>query len=82
LPPKYFSVCPKNRITQVRIAIDWLAEWRHLASITYGIQTGDPRLPAILHALDHCDAAFLSGDVARFKAAAEQIEKVVNADER
>ncbi|MGQ0557885.1 MAG: hypothetical protein ACT4PN_18295 [Nitrospiraceae bacterium] len=57
--------------------MDWLAEWRRLHELTHGLEPDDPRLPHVLNALDHCDAAFALGDVAAFRAAARHVERMI-----
>ena len=59
--------------------VDWLGEWRYLATITSGIEPGDPRLSPILKALDQCDTAFLAGDSHAFKLAAAKVEEAMKA---
>lgn len=59
--------------------LDWALEWKWLVQLTYGIESGDPRLAPVLAARDRCDTAFLCGDVAAFKAAAQHVEEAVKA---
>ena len=59
-------------------AVDWLAEWRHLAAMTSGLTKDDPRLPPVLTALGRCDDAFLAGDYPTFMQAAGKVEEAMN----
>lgn len=56
---------------------DWSGAWQRLADMTAPLQPGDPRLPALDLALDHCAAAFVCGDVAAFRLAARQAEQTL-----
>lgn len=68
---------PKAASNPTTPAVDWLAEWRRLHELTHGLEPDDPRLPHVLNALDHCDAAFALGDVAAFRAVARHVERMV-----
>jgi hypothetical protein len=56
---------------------DWHTEYRRLADLTTPLEPGDPRLPAILQALDQCDNAFLAGDVGKFRVAVQCVEATI-----
>jgi hypothetical protein len=55
----------------------WLAAWRELATLTYGINAQDPRLGPALTALNSCDKAFASDDWARFQRGANDVKEIV-----
>jgi len=55
----------------------WLAVWRELATLTYGITPQDPRLGPVLTALNRCDEAFANDDWARFQRGANDIKEIV-----
>ncbi len=46
---------------------NWQQGFEQLADMTYGILPDDPRLPAILAAVDGCDAAWLAKDWGMFQ---------------
>ena len=74
---KLMKRCP-GRVRLIQPGpIDWLAEWRRLATLTYGILPDDPRLSPVLAALNRCDDAFLAGDLSAFRVAAQQVEEAV-----
>jgi hypothetical protein len=68
-----------DKIRRQQRDIDWLADWRHLAELTSGIEAGDPRLAGVLTALDACDTAFLAGDYSAFTLAAVTVEEAMKA---
>ena len=55
----------------------WLAAYRELAAVTYGITANDPRLPGVLAALDACDRAYYKRDWTEFCQAAARVRSVV-----
>lgn len=62
---------------KVRVVIvDWLAAWREVAAMTLGGRADDPRMPAIMAAIDRCDAAFAAGDSLAFSHAAEDVRRL------
>jgi hypothetical protein len=56
---------------------DWLAAWRDLAGITYGITEDDPRFQLVMVALQDCDAAFAAGDWQGFQQGVAQVYDIV-----
>lgn len=62
------------------VVTDWLAAWRELASLTYGITRNDPRFPPVMAGLDACDEAYLSGDWIAFRQSAAGVRRAVGGD--
>ena len=60
---------------------DWLAAWRELAELTYGITPEDPRLQPVLTALNVCDVAFVADDWTAFQEARKGIVRAMDGDE-
>ena len=56
---------------------DWHATWRELAALTFGLTAEDQRLSTVTDALNKCDDAYLGGDWAAFRQAAEQVRNAV-----
>ena len=61
-----------------RCAPDWLNAWRQVRDMTHGITSEDPRLPAILAAIDRCDSAFAAGDWEAFQKAAARVRQATS----
>ncbi len=57
----------------------WLNAWHELASLTYGIGPGDPRLGPILEALNQCDEAFYADHWSAFRQGAQKIKAILRA---
>ena len=56
---------------------DWLAAWRELAALTFGLTAEDQRLPIVMAALNQCDEAYLNGHWVAFCHAAEQVRRAM-----
>ncbi len=56
---------------------NWLATWRELAALTFGLTAEDQRLSTVMDALNKCDDAYLGGDWSAFRQAAEQVRNAV-----
>ena len=61
---------------------DWLAAWRELARLTYGITPEDQRLQPVLTALNVCDGAFAAGDWAAFQEARKGVIRAMDDTQR
>ena len=55
----------------------WLAAWRELAALTYGITGDDPRFPGVMAALNTCDEAYLNGNWGAFRQSAAGVRLAV-----
>ncbi|MEO7859159.1 MAG: hypothetical protein ABIU05_01745 [Nitrospirales bacterium] len=51
--------------------------WRHLATLTSGLEAGDCRLPLVSASLNACDEAFAGGDPSGFRRAAVKVEQAM-----
>ena len=62
---------------RVRLALpltaDWLTLWRFVAEVSNGLEPDDPRLLAVLAAIQGCDEAFSLGDRAAFLSKVEEV---------
>jgi hypothetical protein len=52
---------------------DWLAAWRELAVLTYGITEDDPRFEPVMRWLNACDTAFAMDSWSAFSEAASHV---------
>ena len=57
--------------------VDWLAAWRDVVALTWGIRVDDPRMPAIMDAIGQCDRAFAEGDYNAFLLAREGVKRAI-----
>lgn len=55
--------------------IDWLAAWRELTALTYGIRGDDPRFQSVMNALTSCDDAYLANDWSAFNKQVRLLSK-------
>lgn len=62
------------------VVTDWLATWRELATLTYGITGNDPRYPHVMAGLNTCDEAYLNGDWIAFRRSAAAVRHAVGGD--
>lgn len=64
---------------KIRAVPNWLAAWRVVAELAYGIRVDDSRLPGILAAIEECDAAFGHDDWSAFQMASEGVRRACMA---
>ena len=69
-------------LTRPKNSRDWLAFWRELARMTYGIEKEDPRFHPVMNALDRCDEAFKQDDWPAFERAANDVRQAVQQKEQ
>jgi hypothetical protein len=55
---------------------DWLAAWRELAAITYGIEKEDPRFERVMMWLNVADEAFKIDSWIAFQEAAAEVKRI------
>jgi hypothetical protein len=77
LPPMIACKLLQQAKGRVRLAMsltaDWLTLWRFVAEVSNGLEPDDPRLLAVLAAIQGCDAAFRQGNKAAFLVEVEGV---------
>jgi len=58
-------------------ALRWLTAWREVAELTFDIPQAAVVFPAVITALDQCDAAFAADNWRDFQAAAALVRTLV-----
>lgn len=58
-------------------SVPWLTAWREVKALTRGVILEDPRMPAIMTAIELCDAAFATDDWAAFQRASEAVRQAL-----
>ena len=72
----------KGRVRLTISSMDnWLTLWWFVADASSGLEPTDPRLPAILAAIQRCDAAFTQGNKAAFLVAVKGVVKAMEVRE-
>src|SRR5688500_16752786 len=70
LPARQVQKVLRNCKGKVRLVVeldsDWLTLWKHVAEISDGLTSADPRRPEVLRAFEICDEAFAMGSKASF----------------
>lgn len=56
---------------------DWLTLWTYVIDLSNGLLRTDPRLPAVLHALEACDHAFEQGSKGAFITAILEVAEAM-----
>lgn len=81
LPPRVVGRLLRQAKGKVRLVVNpqasWLTLWRDIAEISHGLEATDPRLPAVLRAIDICDDAFASGNKTAFLGGVEAVAKAM-----
>ena len=62
---------------KVRVVPSWLTAWRGIADLVHGVTLDDPRVPAIMTAIELCDVAFAADDWSAFQQATEVVRQAV-----
>ena len=75
---KYLDKAKKLAAETPKTNADWLAAWRELAEITYGITGDDPRYEPVMRWLNVCDTAFHLDSWTLFQEGAAMVKEIVN----
>lgn len=73
---KYLDVARKLAAETRKTRDEWLAAWRELARVIYGITTEDPRFEPVMRWLNVCDVAFHLDAWSAFQDAADRVKSI------